>query len=117
MLALLVSKKSMMTDADDDDEVQDELATQQPHPMFNNSAPEDKGTPEAELVDDKDLGNSEEEAASAMDVEAEILNEEKEELEDQDAEQEDDSTVDPEEKKQPPTEKITEEEHKAEALP
>jgi hypothetical protein len=56
-----------------DDDVQEDFATQ-PHP--NNS--EDKRTPEAELTDDKKLSNTEEEAASAMNVEPEIRNEEKE---------------------------------------
>jgi hypothetical protein len=69
---------------DDDDDVQEELATQA-HP--ENSVPEDAGTPEAEVIYDTDLGNTEEEeaAASAMDVEPEIPNEKEEELGDQDA--------------------------------
>jgi hypothetical protein len=108
-----------------DDDAQGELATQA-HP--ENPAPEDEGIPEAEVIDDTDLGNTEEEeeaaSASAMDVQPEILNE-KEELGHQDEavvevntfEQIRSSTIDPEEKKAPPTDTSTDEQHEAAVLP
>jgi hypothetical protein len=97
---------------DDDDDVQEELATQ-PQPYNANSASEDEGTPEAELIDDANLSNTEEAAAStsAIDIEPKILNGGKEEVgvqdkvvvEEEKREQEEESTVDPDEQKPSPT--------------